>query len=113
MARPCASLGRTMIWNRTHDDEAKLCAFDLLELDGEDYRPKPREKKERSVQIAARGVARHRIRRTPGGRRRCDLRTRLQARVGRDCVQADRFTLSGRPFEKLDQGEEQETPGHA
>jgi hypothetical protein len=27
-------------WNRTHDHEAKLCAFDLLELDGEDYRSK-------------------------------------------------------------------------
>ena len=22
------------LWNRTHDHEAKLCAFDLLELDG-------------------------------------------------------------------------------
>jgi len=29
------------LWNRTQDHEAKLCAFDLLELDGEDYRPKP------------------------------------------------------------------------
>src|SRR5215213_8817666 len=29
------------LWNRTHDHEAKLCAFDLLELDGENYRPKP------------------------------------------------------------------------
>src|SRR3954469_8369087 len=29
------------LWNRTHDHEAKLCAFDLLELNGEDYRPKP------------------------------------------------------------------------
>ena len=29
------------LWNRTHDQEAKLCALDLLELDGEDYRPKP------------------------------------------------------------------------
>ena len=24
------------LWSRTHDHEAKLCAFDLLELDGED-----------------------------------------------------------------------------
>ena len=24
------------IWKRTHDHEAKLCAFDLLELNGED-----------------------------------------------------------------------------
>jgi bifunctional non-homologous end joining protein LigD len=29
------------LWNRSHDDEARLCAFDLLELDGEDYRLKP------------------------------------------------------------------------
>src|SRR4029079_15320510 len=29
------------LWNRTHDHEAKLCAFDLLDLDGQDYRPMP------------------------------------------------------------------------
>jgi bifunctional non-homologous end joining protein LigD len=29
------------LWGRTHDHEVKLCAFDLLELNGEDYRPKP------------------------------------------------------------------------
>jgi bifunctional non-homologous end joining protein LigD len=29
------------LWNRTHDHKAKLCAFDLLELDGADYRSKP------------------------------------------------------------------------
>jgi len=29
------------LWNRTRDHEAKLCAFDLLELNGEDYRLKP------------------------------------------------------------------------
>jgi bifunctional non-homologous end joining protein LigD len=27
--------------DRTHDHEAKLCAFDLLELNGEDFRPRP------------------------------------------------------------------------
>jgi ATP-dependent DNA ligase len=26
------------LWNRTHDHEARLCAFDLLELNGEDFR---------------------------------------------------------------------------
>jgi ATP-dependent DNA ligase len=30
------------LWNRTHDHEARLCDFDLLELDGEGYRPKLR-----------------------------------------------------------------------
>jgi bifunctional non-homologous end joining protein LigD len=29
------------LWNRTHDHEATLCAFDLLELDGEAYRARP------------------------------------------------------------------------
>jgi bifunctional non-homologous end joining protein LigD len=29
------------LWNRTHDHEAKLCAFDLLELNGEDLRNCP------------------------------------------------------------------------
>jgi ATP-dependent DNA ligase len=28
------------LWNRTHEHGVKLCAFDLLELDGEDYRTK-------------------------------------------------------------------------
>ena len=40
------------LWNRTHDHEAKLCAFDLLELDGEDYRPKPLiERKKRLLKL--------------------------------------------------------------
>jgi ATP-dependent DNA ligase len=29
------------LWNRTNDDLARLCAFDLLELDDEDFRSKP------------------------------------------------------------------------
>src|SRR3954469_1679160 len=29
------------LWNRTPDHEAKLCGFDLLELNGEDFRAKP------------------------------------------------------------------------
>jgi ATP-dependent DNA ligase len=29
------------LWNRAHDEEARLCAFDLLELNGEDYRGQP------------------------------------------------------------------------
>ena len=37
------------LWNRTHDYEAKLCAFDLLELNGEDYRPKSHSRKERRL----------------------------------------------------------------
>jgi bifunctional non-homologous end joining protein LigD len=45
----CFSNGREdfdKLWNRLHDHEAVLCAFDLLELDGEDLRPLPlRERK--------------------------------------------------------------------
>jgi ATP-dependent DNA ligase len=40
----CFSKGKEdfdKLWNRLHDDEAVLCAFDLLELDGEDLRPLP------------------------------------------------------------------------
>src|SRR5689334_16912547 len=29
------------LWNRTHDHEARFCAFDLLELNGEDWRDRP------------------------------------------------------------------------
>jgi ATP-dependent DNA ligase len=29
------------LWNRKNDHHARLCAFDLLELNGEDYRSKP------------------------------------------------------------------------
>jgi len=29
------------LWQRTHDHEARLLAFDLLELNGEDYRTRP------------------------------------------------------------------------
>jgi bifunctional non-homologous end joining protein LigD len=43
------------LWNRTHDHEAKLCAFDLLELDGVDYRSKPLlERKQRLFKLVKR-----------------------------------------------------------
>jgi ATP-dependent DNA ligase len=43
------------LWNRTHDHEAKLCAFDLLELDGEDYRARPLiERKQRLFKLLRR-----------------------------------------------------------
>jgi bifunctional non-homologous end joining protein LigD len=43
------------LWNRTHDHEAKLCAFDLMELDGEDYRTKPlAERKKRLFKLLRR-----------------------------------------------------------
>ncbi len=40
------------LWNRTNDHTARLCAFDLLELDGEDYRNKPLlERKKRLAKL--------------------------------------------------------------
>ena len=29
------------LWNRAADEHVRLCAFDLLEIDGEDFRGKP------------------------------------------------------------------------
>jgi bifunctional non-homologous end joining protein LigD len=45
------------LWNRTRDHEAKLCAFDLLELDGEDYRPKPLAERKKKLFKLIRRVA--------------------------------------------------------
>jgi bifunctional non-homologous end joining protein LigD len=40
------------IWNRTNDERARLCAFDLLELDGVDFREKPlAERKKRLANL--------------------------------------------------------------
>jgi bifunctional non-homologous end joining protein LigD len=36
--------------SRVHDDEAFLCAFDLLELDDEDWRPRPLEERKAKLQ---------------------------------------------------------------
>jgi bifunctional non-homologous end joining protein LigD len=40
--------------SRAHDGEAFLCAFDLLDIDGEDWRPRPlRERKARLAKLLA------------------------------------------------------------
>jgi bifunctional non-homologous end joining protein LigD len=48
------------LWNRMHDHEARLYAFDLLEPDGEDYRSKPlaerKKKLFRLIRRAWRGI---------------------------------------------------------
>jgi ATP-dependent DNA ligase len=36
--------------SRAHDDQVILCAFDLLELDGEDWRPRPLEERKAKLQ---------------------------------------------------------------
>src|ERR1043165_9086910 len=43
------------LWNRAHDHEARLCAFDLLELNGEDLRACPlAERKKRLLKLIRR-----------------------------------------------------------
>jgi bifunctional non-homologous end joining protein LigD len=43
---------------RQHDDRVILCAFDLLELDGEDFRPQPlHERKSRLEKLLAKAPA--------------------------------------------------------
>src|SRR4051812_18336128 len=40
------------LWNRADDEAVRLCAFDLLELNGEDYREKPiAERKNRLAKL--------------------------------------------------------------
>jgi bifunctional non-homologous end joining protein LigD len=43
------------LWNRAHDEHVRLCAFDLLELGGEDLRAKPMiERKKRLARLLKR-----------------------------------------------------------
>src|SRR5262249_17544973 len=42
---------------RTHDHAAVLCAFDLLELDGADFRSQPLEQRKATLADLLRGVA--------------------------------------------------------
>jgi bifunctional non-homologous end joining protein LigD len=45
------------LWNRTHDHEVKLCAFDLLELNGQDFRERNLvERKQELLKIIRRCV---------------------------------------------------------
>jgi bifunctional non-homologous end joining protein LigD len=65
--------------SRTYDDQAFLYAFDLLELDGEDWRPRPLEERKAKLLTAARAgiqFSEH-----LEGRWRDDLRACLQAGI--------------------------------
>jgi len=43
------------LWSNCFDETVRLCAFDLLELNGEDYRGKPlAERKKRLARLLAR-----------------------------------------------------------
>jgi ATP-dependent DNA ligase len=46
----CAEAVFGRLHSRAHDDEAFLCAFHLLELDDEDWRARPLEKRKAKLQ---------------------------------------------------------------
>jgi hypothetical protein len=96
------------MWNRTHDHEAKLCAFDLLELDGEDYRPKPLSERKKKLFKLVKKAGRDSIRRAPSGRWLGDFRARLQTWSRGHCLQASGHAVPAGTLEELDQGQEQE-----
>ena len=51
------------LWSNCFDDTVRLCAFDLLELNGEDYRNKPLSDKSGCLNCF-KAPRRHRVRRT-------------------------------------------------
>jgi bifunctional non-homologous end joining protein LigD len=77
---------------------AVLCAFDLIELEGEDLRRSPIEHPQtEAIAARSRSAARHRAQRALRRRRRRRLRARLQARLRGHRVEAARLALrSGR-----------------
>ena len=111
----CGSDGNSdfdKLHSRAHDDQVFLYAFDLLELNGEDYRALPLEKRKDKL---ARLLVR-----TEGMRfsdtwkaTALDVRARLQAGPRRHCEQAARSALRFRPVEELDQGSESGERGDA
>src|SRR4029079_19212655 len=49
MARRCAAISFDDLWSRAADEHVRLCAFDLLEIDGEDFRDKPLKERKRRL----------------------------------------------------------------
>jgi hypothetical protein len=88
--------------------EAILQAFDLVELNGEDFRPQPLGKRKARL---ARLLARAPAQRAHGRGRRQGVPARLRDGVGGDRVEAPGSALSIRPVEGLDQSQEPGQPG--
>ena len=99
-----------LIRYRQHDRTVTLCAFDLLELDGEDLRRTPLELRKATLKGLLRrghaGVAFNQHLR----RRRDRLPAGLRARLRGYRVEAAWLALSRRPYRSLDQDQE---PGGA
>jgi ATP-dependent DNA ligase len=94
--------------------EAMLFAFDLLELDGVDYRPLPLgERKERLARLVDRrlaGIAM--VDHTDRRSRRAGVPASLPDGPGGHCVQAAVEALSIRPVRALAEGQEPGQPRH-
>ena len=90
---------------------AILCAFDLLEVNGEDIRREPIEDRKRRLAGLLRlphdGIA---LQRAIQRRRRDDLQARLRARLRGHCVQTTWVVIPRRPIGALAQDQE---PGRA
>jgi hypothetical protein len=95
--------------SRAHDQQVFLYAFDLLGLNGEDYRNHPLEKRKAKLEKL--------LARTRQGMRFSEhldedgetiFSTRLQNGIGRHRFEAARFSLSKRPMQKLGEGQKSE-----
>jgi bifunctional non-homologous end joining protein LigD len=84
------------LWNRTYDHEAKLCAFDLIELDGEDYRLRQLvERKRQLFKLLRRAFGGIRIRLPLGRRRRGGFR--ICCKIGLEGIVSKRIDLGYKP----------------
>jgi bifunctional non-homologous end joining protein LigD len=63
--------------SQSYDDQVVLYAFDLIELDGEDWRSRPLEERKTRRQVAKQGRGRGLLERAHRGRWRDHLRARL------------------------------------
>ena len=96
-----------MIRWRRHDEAVTLCAFDLLELDGEDLRREPIEVRKATLKgLLRRALTRHRVQSPFRRRRRYRLPTCLQARLRGRRVETPWVALPTRPQRLLGQGQE-------
>ena len=96
---------------RLRDHDAVLCAFDLIELDGEDLRWQPVERRKAMLADLLRdirdGIAFNKHYEGDGA---SDFRARLRTRLRRNRLEAPRLALPLRPRQSLAQDQE---PGGA
>lgn len=112
--RPQRTYDFDALWNLTNDDIARLCAFVLLELEGEDYRDRPWIERNRRLAavLPKAGNGLDYVEHLYGdGQRIFDHACKLQL----EGIVLKRIDLPYRagPFEKLGEGEEQSASGHA